>query len=87
MKVIPIIAAIVGLAMIGTLVGYFGAGAVVRSLRAIGWAGFSAICVIHLVVISLEGIAWRLLVPGAQVWAFIWGRLIRDAGSEVLPVS
>jgi putative membrane protein len=40
-----------------------------------------------LVVISLEGIAWRLLVPGAQVWVFIWGRLIRDAGSEVLPVS
>ena len=59
----------------------------VRSLRAIGWPGFSAICVIYLVVISLEGIAWRLLVPGAQVWAFIWGRLIRDAGSEVLPVS
>ena len=87
MKVIPIIAAIVGLAMIGALVGYFGAGAVVRSLRAIGWAGFSAICVIHLVVILLEGIAWRLLVPGAGVGAFIWGRLIRDAGSEVLPVS
>ncbi len=73
--------------MIGALVGYFGAGAVVRSLRAIGWLGFSAICVIHLVVISLEGIAWRLLVPAARVWAFIWGRLIRDAGSEVLPVS
>ncbi len=87
MKVIPVIAAIVGLAMIGALVGYFGAGAVVRSLRAIGWAGFSAICIIHLVVISLEGIAWRLLVPGARVWAFIWGRLMRDAGSEVLPVS
>ena len=87
MKVIPIIAAIVGLAIIGALVGYFGAGAVIRSLRAIGWAGFSAICAIHLVVISLEGIAWRLLVPRAGVWAFIWGRLIRDAGSEVLPVS
>ena len=87
MKVIPIIAAILGLAMIGALVGYFGAGAVVRSLRAIGWAGFSAICVIHLAVISLEGIAWWLLVPRAHTWAFIWGRLIRDAGSEVLPVS
>ena len=73
--------------MIGALVAYFGAGAVIGSLRAIGWAGFSAICLIHLGVISLEGIAWRLLVPGARVWAFIWGRLIRDAGSEVLPVS
>ncbi|MBV8507683.1 MAG: flippase-like domain-containing protein [Alphaproteobacteria bacterium] len=87
MKVIPIVAAIVGLAMIGALVGYFGAGAVIRSLRAIGWAGFSTICLIHLGVISLEGIAWRLLVPGARIWAFIWGRLVRDAGSEVLPVS
>jgi putative membrane protein len=87
MKLIPIIAAVAGLAMIGALVGYFGAGAVIRSLRAIGWAGFLAICAIHLVVISIEGIAWRLLVPGARVWAFIWGRLIRDAGSEVLPVS
>ena len=80
MKLIPVIAAIIGLAVIGALVGYLGAGAVLRSLRAIGWAGFSAICVIHLVVISIEGIAWRLLVPGARVWAFIWGRLIRDAG-------
>jgi putative membrane protein len=86
-KLIPIIAAIIGLAMIGALVGYLGAGAVLRSLRAIGWVGFSAICAIHLVVISLEGVAWRLLVPGARIWAFIWGRLIRDAGSEVLPVS
>jgi glycosyltransferase 2 family protein len=33
------------------------------------------------------GIAWRALVPGTPSWAFIWGRLIRDAGSEVLPLS
>lgn len=87
MKVIPIIAAILGLAMTGALVGYFGAGAVVRSLRAIGWAGFLAVCLIHLGVTSLEGFAWRLLVPGARVWVLIWARFIRDAGSEVLPVS
>ena len=87
MKIASIIAGIVGLAMIGALVGYFGAGAVMRSLRAIGWAGFSAICAIHLGVILIEGIAWRLLVPGARSWVFVWGRLIRDAGSEVLPVS
>ena len=87
MKLIPIIAAVLGLATTAALVGYFGAGAVIRSLRAIGWAGFLAICLIHLGVTSLEGIAWRLLVPGARVWALIWGRFIRDAGSEVLPVS
>jgi putative membrane protein len=26
-------------------------------------------------------------VPGTPLWVFLWGRLIRDAGSEVLPVS
>ncbi len=87
MKAIPIVAALAGLTIIGGLVGYFGAGAVIRSLLAIGWSGFSAICLIHLVVISLEGIAWKVLVPGTRLWVFIWGRLIRDAGSEALPVS
>jgi glycosyltransferase 2 family protein len=86
-RVIPAIAAITGLAVIGALVAYFGASAVVRSLLAIGWGGFSAICLIHLAIISVEGIGWRVLVPGAPLWVFLWGRLIRDAGSEVLPFS
>lgn len=73
--------------MIAALLGYFGAGTVLRSLLAIGWRGFVLICLIHLAVIAVEGIAWRLLVPGARFWVFIWGRLVRDAGSEVLPVS
>jgi putative membrane protein len=87
MRAISVVAAIVGLAMIGALIAYFGASAVIRSLLAIGWSGFLTICLIHLAVISVMGIAWRVLVPGTPVWAFLWGRLIRDAGSEVLPVS
>jgi putative membrane protein len=87
MKVATVIAGLAGLAVIGVLVAYFGAGSVIRSLRAIGWDGFSVICLIHLVVISMEGVGWRLLVPGKPIWLFIWGRLIRDAGAEVLPLS
>jgi glycosyltransferase 2 family protein len=87
MKFVTVIAGLVGVAIIGALVGYFGAGSVVRSLRAIGWDGFAVICLIHLSVIALEGLAWRLLVPGKPAWTFLWGRLIRDAGAEVLPVS
>jgi putative membrane protein len=87
MRVLPIIAALAGLAIMAALVGYFGAGAVMRSLLAVGWTGFAAICLIHLVVISLEGVAWRLLVTQTPPWIFLWGRLVRDAGSEVLPVS
>ena len=87
MRPVAIIAAVAGLGTIGALVGYFGAGTVLRSLLAIGWRGFAAICVIHLAVIAVEGIAWRLLAPGTPFWVFVWGRLVRDAGSEVLPIS
>ena len=87
MRFIPVIGAAVGLTAIGALVVHFGADAVVRSLLAIGWGGLAAICLIHLVLIAVMGIAWRALVPDAPRWAFIWGRLIRDAGSEVLPLS
>ena len=76
-----------GLALIGVLVGYFGADAVIRSLIAIGWSGFVTICLIHLVLIAVMGMAWWALLPGTRLWISIWGRLVRDAASEVLPLS
>jgi putative membrane protein len=76
-----------GLALIGVLVGYFGADAVIRSLIAIGWSGFATICLIHLVLIAVMGMAWWALLPGTRLWISIWGRLVRDAASEVLPLS
>src|SRR5439155_19337260 len=66
---------------------YFGADAVVGSLLTIGGEGFAAICLIHLTLIVVMGLAWRVLVPDTPAWVFVWGRLIRDAGSEVLPLS
>jgi putative membrane protein len=87
MKAMSAVATLAGLAMIMALVGHFGAAAVARSLLAVGWGGFAAICLIHLAIVGLEGIAWRFLVPGVTFWVFICGRLVRDAGSEVLPIS
>jgi putative membrane protein len=86
-RVLPLLTAIVGLAAMAALVGYFGAGAVLRSLLAVGAGGFVAICLIHLVLIAVMGIAWQALVPGARPLIMIWGRLVRDSGSEVLPLS
>jgi glycosyltransferase 2 family protein len=77
----------VGLTLIGVLVGRFGADAVISSLLAVGWAGFATICLIHLVLIAAMGIAWWALLPGTKPLIFVWGRLVRDAGSEVLPLS
>ncbi len=87
MKAVSIVAALAGLAAMAVLVAVFGAGAVARSLLAIGWAGFAAVCLIQLALIGLMGLAWGRLVPGAAAWIFVWARLVRDAGSEVLPLS
>ncbi len=69
------------------LIAHFGAAAVIRSLGSIGWAGFAAVCLIHLGLIGVMGIAWGVLMPGTRLWVPIWGRLVRDAGSELLPFS
>ena len=87
MKALPVLAAIVGVAAIAVLVGYFGAGAVMRSLLAVGGAGFIAILAIHLVLTVGMGLAWRALLPGVYPAAPMWARLVRDSGSEALPLS
>lgn len=87
MRLASAFAAIAGLAFIGVLVVYFGADSVIRSLLSVGWAGFGTICLIHVVLIAVMGAAWWVLLPGTSLWISIWGRLVRDAGSEVLPLS
>lgn len=87
MKALPILVAILGVVVMAVLVGYFGAGAVMRSLVAVGGAGFVAICAIHLTLTAGMGLAWRALLPGAHSGTVIWARLVRDSGSEALPLS
>ena len=86
-KLFPLLATILGLGLIAALVVHFGPSAVMRPIMAIGWIGFAAICSIHLVLIAAMGIAWGALLPGTRPWVPIWGRLVRDSGSEVLPLS
>jgi glycosyltransferase 2 family protein len=87
MRPVSILAASIGLALTGALVAHFGMDAVARALLAVGWAGFAAICSIHLALIAVAGLAWWVLLPGTSPWASVWGRLVRDAGCEVLPLS
>jgi glycosyltransferase 2 family protein len=78
-------------AAIGTiLVAHFGFRSVGEVLADLGWSGFIAVAVFHLLLITLMGLAWWLLGAGradAKVRRFVWGRLIRDSASEVLPLS
>ena len=87
MKLISILAAVAGVALLSALVFHFGADAVTRSLFAVGWAGFATVSLIHLALIAVMGIAWWVLMPGTSPWVSIWGRLVRDSGSELLPLS
>ncbi|HEY1259611.1 MAG TPA: lysylphosphatidylglycerol synthase domain-containing protein [Stellaceae bacterium] len=87
MRLVPFVAGAAGLALIATLVAHAGLGAVASALFAVGWLGFGSICLIHLVLIAVMGIAWWALLPRERPWALIWGRLIRDSGAEVLPLS
>jgi glycosyltransferase 2 family protein len=88
MKAIPLAVAVVGLALIAALLLHFGAGLVARSLVSVGFAGFAAVGAIQLALIALMGLAWwLLLLPGANPWAAIWARAVRDSASEVLPLS
>jgi glycosyltransferase 2 family protein len=87
MKIVPILSALIGTAVIGGLIAHFGAGAVGAALVSVGILGFAAICLIHLTLIGVMGIAWGALLPGTPAWAAMWGRLVRDSGSEVLPLS
>jgi glycosyltransferase 2 family protein len=82
-----LIATLLGLGVTAVLLAVFGAGAVIRSLFEVGWLGFAAICLIHLVLIAVMGVAWQGLVPGSPMLAFLWARVLREAGSEVLPLS
>jgi putative membrane protein len=69
------------------LVWRLGAAAVLHSLVAIGPLGYASVCLIHTALIALMGFAWWMLLPGTRPWVAVWGRFVRDAGSEVLPLS
>jgi putative membrane protein len=88
MRTIAVLGLIGGLLLGTALVGYFGLGAVLHALLSVGWTGFLTIIAYQLGVIALLGLCWQVLTPhSAPLRAFIWGRLIRDSGSEILPLS
>lgn len=89
MRIVSIVAAIIGLLLGTAIVGYYGFGDVWNALRAIRWSGFAIVCAYHLALFVLLGTAWYLVLPprSAGVGATIWGRIVRDSGSEVLPLS
>ncbi|HEY2658743.1 MAG TPA: lysylphosphatidylglycerol synthase domain-containing protein [Caulobacteraceae bacterium] len=89
MKIGVILTAIVGLALATAVIGYFGFGAVLKALEAIGWHSFAVLCAYSLLPILILGSAWFVLAdqPPARFGVFVWARMVRDAAAEHLPFS
>jgi glycosyltransferase 2 family protein len=71
------------------LVAVVGVGAVFSAAAAAGWGGFAVLCVYTLALFVVLGMAWRVLLPDSEhkLWIFVWGRMVRDAATDVLPFS
>jgi putative membrane protein len=61
-----------------------------HALATIGFAGILAVSLAHLPTLAVLGLSWWRLAAqaaGARPAKFVWGRLMRDAGGELLPFS
>ena len=77
-----------GLAIVTLLVLTHGPAAIWHGIAMLGWVGFAVVIAFHAALIALMGMAWWLLGRGRATWPrFAWGRLVRDSGSEALPLS
>lgn len=72
------------------LMARVGIGAVLHAMARLGWGGFCAIILFHLALVIPMGCAWWRLgkrTGQGHPACFIWGRLVRDAAGEALPLS
>jgi putative membrane protein len=79
-----------GLAASIWLVLHLGARPLGQALGTIGVLGVVLVTLAHLPTLAVLGLSWWRLAPdaeGAHPAKFIWGRLMRDAGGELLPFS
>jgi putative membrane protein len=89
-KTTAIIAAVIGLIIATGVIAYFNAGKVIAAVAPIGWLGFGAVIAAQVILFVPLGLAWWVVDPDEPVKrspVFMWGRIAREAASDVLPFS
>ena len=76
-----------GLGLAAWLIASVGLPAIASALEAIGLTGLLAVIGVHLIASVVMAAAWWTLRRSTRFGVFVWGRLVRDGGSEVLPLS
>ena len=89
MRVTLLLASLVGLALITALIAYFGAGAVVEAVEAVGW-GAVLVALVRMGETAGAGLAWWLVVPDApprlaKICSLL--RWVRESINCLLPVA
>jgi glycosyltransferase 2 family protein len=71
----------------GWIVWSVGITSLLATLRSVGWRPLWAISLVHLVAVATMGVAWWQLLRVGNPLTYIWGRMVRDAGSDVVPLT
>ncbi len=85
--VAAIAATALGLAVTIALIASVGFDQVFGILARIGLGRFAVYCGWTLVILTVMGLGWQMLTPGASRLTYIWARTMREAATDVLPFS
>ena len=86
----PVAAAVFGALVATAVIGYFNYHAVLAAMAPVGWRGSVLVIAAQLALFAPLGLAWFLVAPDEPIkhfGVFAWGRLMREAASDVLPFS
>ena len=90
MRTLLLLSTLVGLALAATLLGSVGFAPVLQAVGRIGCAGFAVFTLYTLIVLGVLGAAWWAVAPGLSLDtlpSFIWGRMTREAATDLLPFA
>lgn len=84
-----LLATVVGLFVAIWTVGATGWGEMVSVAARMGLGGLALVCLYSLGVFAVLGAAWAAAAgePAGRIGVFAWGRLVREAASDLLPFS
>jgi len=86
----PVAAAVLGVFIATAVIAYFNYHAVLRAMAPVGLGGSFLVILAQLTLMVPLGLAWFIVASGeplSRLGVFIWGRLMREAASDVLPFS
>ena len=90
LKLGAVLALLFGLALVTALVAWVGWKPILTAATSVGIGGFLLFTAYWLVVLVILGLAWFAGAPSEpfkRAPAFVWGRMLREAASDVLPFS